>query len=479
MRNYVVSIIFFIIIVFPLTNMIILKIPDLPQPDFRTVAEYPGPATKIVDFPKGFESYFNDNFSFRNTLIWLSGTLHHQIFNVSISDSVLPGKDGWLFLDSIGLMDDYHGKIKMSENELFSLREFLLELQEYLNDRDVIFVIAIPPNSHTINGEEFLPDYLNYSFGNESRLDQMLSYMEAHGGPTIVDMRAELIAARETSKLYFTTDSHWNAIGAEIGYRKMIDQVNDAAEQAGTGKTVVYPTYEMKKTITYFCDLARMVADWRIAPEDIYVPVFVPPLQYEYTEDSADGMSVSTNGMNSLSIALFGDSYGMPWYELLYGTFEDVRIDRRFVTAGIDAVINEESPDIVVFERIEYGVRDWLTAENPANISAVRRERIFESGYEGGTFDLLVEQVIQLPASDQKERFDESYMIRLRTKSETACSLSVYAGDALYEEVSIGEGESFAYIPLHGVDSESITCILNGTSVTVAEGEIRFVDYDG
>ena len=57
----------------------------------------------------------------------------------------------------------------------------------------------------------------------QTRLDQLIAHMHAHSSVPIIDVREDFRVAKERERLYDLTDSHWNARGAFLAYRRIAE----------------------------------------------------------------------------------------------------------------------------------------------------------------------------------------------------------------------------------------------------------------
>ena len=46
--------------------------------------------------------------------------------------------------------------------------------------------------------------------------------MKAYPDVKVLDLRPLLLEAKQRERVYFKTDSHWNYLGAEVGYNALI-----------------------------------------------------------------------------------------------------------------------------------------------------------------------------------------------------------------------------------------------------------------
>jgi hypothetical protein len=226
-NNHFLITIFFLILILPSLDAIFNFSPVRDLFEKRTLSskpELPSNAKELVNYPDKFESFYNDHFGFRKTLIFLNSQIMDKVFDQSPSNRAVFGKNGWLYFDNYNSLEDVRGGIfydhKILENGVNALIKNWQELKQ--NNIDYVFVVAA--DKSTIY-PEFLPNYIKPKFGN-SRLDQFLALLkkEAANFP-IIDLRNTSLTAKtlENKEIYYKTDTHWNKIGAYYGYKEIID----------------------------------------------------------------------------------------------------------------------------------------------------------------------------------------------------------------------------------------------------------------
>lgn len=178
-------------------------------------------ATSIARYPKAFESYFDDNFAFRDSLIRLHSYL--VIHGLPSSSDALIGKDNWLFYGEPQALASYRRTDRFTTEELENWRLEIEANRDWLAERGIKYLFVIAPEKSTIY-PEYMPEYITRA-ASQSRLDQFVSYMEQSSDVEIVDLRDELLKHKHEEILYFRTDTHWNDLGAYIAYQAIIHRL--------------------------------------------------------------------------------------------------------------------------------------------------------------------------------------------------------------------------------------------------------------
>ena len=92
-------------------------------------------ADSLKAFPSLFNSFYNDHVPFRSQLIELNSILNVELLGDSASDSVVLGKDNWLFYTDEESIEDYKGTNLYTEEELALIRDNCLASKAYLESR--------------------------------------------------------------------------------------------------------------------------------------------------------------------------------------------------------------------------------------------------------------------------------------------------------------------------------------------------------
>ena len=144
---------------------------------------------------------------------------------LAIGDRVFPkviaGDDGWLVYTAENDIEDYQKIGLFSDEQLAVFQQNLDALSEVYAERGIELIVVIVPNKNTIYPER-VPAHIPV-LGNESRLDQVIAYLRTHGNEQIIDLRPDLLAAKQEREMYYATDTHWNDYGAYIAYARLLE----------------------------------------------------------------------------------------------------------------------------------------------------------------------------------------------------------------------------------------------------------------
>src|SRR5438552_2297747 len=181
-----------------------------------------------VSYPAAFESWWNDNFGFRRSLV-VGYSRALLALGVSPTPSVILGRSGWLFFAGDEALASYRAVQPFTEVELAAWQRRIETRRDWLAERGIRYLVVIAPNKETIY-PEFMPESLN-RVRPVTRLDQLVAHLRAHSSVAVVDPRDALRTAKAGGILYLRTDTHWNDVGAWLLYREIVTGLRRLAAQ--------------------------------------------------------------------------------------------------------------------------------------------------------------------------------------------------------------------------------------------------------
>lgn len=307
-------------------------------------------------FPLKYEKYYNDNFSFRNFFVQLNSRFSAKTYGISAIPDILIGKEGWLYYvakSQGNSLEDYKGLVSVDRRILELIRENLEQRTRTLKSQGIQFVVIVAPDKQTIY-PEYLPESTKRPRRYPTRLDQIVEYLKKHSTVQILDVRKELLKEKEKGRLplYKKTDSHWNNFGGFIAYQQILRSLSMEPKLASD--------FEWKQANQGRGDLANMLAlDERITEENqiLFTTSFENEISFQEKENnygtSLEKKSlIATNKDKALpKLLVFQDSFGEALLKFLsYHFRESVFIQSDSYSS---AIIEKESPDVVIFEIVE------------------------------------------------------------------------------------------------------------------------------
>lgn len=200
----------------------------------RTLAKLPDHKQKFSKlfkkFPTEFDNYYNDNFGFRNIIIWVGRQIFPTQGNTTKNSArYFLGINDWIFLNEGKMKNNILGLNNLKNSQIKKAVATIYENWLYLKKRNIDYVLIIAPNKQTIY-PEFLPDYLYLRYKKkypniQTRTDQIKNaLLKKDKNFPIIDLRNHLKSNKENPKnyiLYDKTDTHWNGYGIKIAYEEI------------------------------------------------------------------------------------------------------------------------------------------------------------------------------------------------------------------------------------------------------------------
>jgi alginate O-acetyltransferase complex protein AlgJ len=241
----------------------------------RTLAPLPRlelNAASLTGLPAALEAYSDDRMGLRDDLIRAWAWLHIELFGTSSSESLIVGKDGWLFFGDANAVAQHRGLARFDDAALARWGRVLEERRAWLSQRGIAYLLVLVPNKHRVYGE-YMPAGLT-RVAETSQLDQLVTYLGQHSRVPFLDLREALEAAAARQRIYHKTDTHWNDVGAYAAYRAIVESLGeDVPALAGHPPLAVRP---LERT-TPGLGLARIVGLSRAYPEHSFDLVVAEP----------------------------------------------------------------------------------------------------------------------------------------------------------------------------------------------------------
>jgi len=224
--SLIIVIVFSLCISIPLVMSITMSNSQVSKSEKRKLEprpHLPVNTAELIDYPKLFDNYYSDNFGLRTSLLRYYKNIKFSIGDSPKDDSIIIGKDGWMFLGSIkhNIKKKFNDPIGYYRNvnkftliQLKHFAEYLTGLKTWLNKQGIAYYFIIAPNKHTIYFDK-LPNYIE-KVNDFSATDQLIKYIRENTKVEIIDLRNVLIKAKQKNILYYKTGTHWNFKGGNV-----------------------------------------------------------------------------------------------------------------------------------------------------------------------------------------------------------------------------------------------------------------------
>lgn len=190
-------------------------------------------ATAPSKFAAEFKSFFDDQFESRGRLVALNSAIRYELFNVSSSGKVLPGKHGALFYAGEPVVPRYdfgheaaqfRRVLPVTRRRLDRLRAILESRRKWAHDMGAEFLFVIAPDKSSSYPEQ-MPEWMNRLDG-PTFTDLLVAHLKATSVVDVVDLRPAIRRAKESGRpLYYLHDTHWNHEGAFVGYGAITERL--------------------------------------------------------------------------------------------------------------------------------------------------------------------------------------------------------------------------------------------------------------
>lgn len=191
--------------------------------ELRAPAPWPGSIHGLWSarqWPEGFSSWYEDRMGLRDVLLAEKNGAYLEVFGVSPSPKVLPGKQGFLFYTGDHTLEIARGLRPFSARELAEFRALFEAREAWCRTRGFHYLLVLCPNKETIY-PELLPGWFEKL--GPTRLEQLAAELERAGSPVeLLDLTATMRAARELEKprlhVYSVLGTHWDGLGSWAAY---------------------------------------------------------------------------------------------------------------------------------------------------------------------------------------------------------------------------------------------------------------------
>lgn len=388
-----------------------------------------------VNILNEFSDYFADHFGFRHEMITLNDWLTEAAFKTLDSNSVLLGKDSWLFYKST--LEDYTGTNLFTARQSYAAARVLGLMQEYCEQNGIDFCFTIAPNKNSMYSSQMPARYAAASVRNAQLLKQQMEQQNVR----YIDLFEVLSNSKE--QLYYRLDSHWNMRGAQLAAQALLEELK--------GCEVEFDPFVTGKKLPHTGDLYEMV--YPAGSETEQDTAYDFTYQYDEKFHSADDITIHTkNSEADGSVFVYRDSFGINLHPFLAQSYGSACFSRNMpyrLTAAM-----EEQPDVLLVELVERNL-NWLLERAP-ELPAPERTAVpaadTGAGLKAQREDSRMEDTFCLTGSLSGQNVDDDSPVYILTET------------AAYEASPCGESEQpfTAYLPQNLREQELKVAFLSG-----------------
>ena len=303
-----------------------------------------------TSFPTQLGEYFEKHFAFRALAITADAKIQSSVFSTSNNDSVIVGRDGWLYYKST--LDNYLGKNVFSERKADSVAHNLELLQSFCESRGISFMFTVAPNKNSL-----YPEHMPYYYGQKVSEESNRGKVSAALAKSDVEY-CDLFSLFNNTKqeLYFARDSHWNNKGALMVYNELMTKLGKAHDDYSEAQSV------RKKD--YTGDLAKMLYPSGSEPE--YNTYYGAENRYKYLTDTKsveDSFIQTESAEGTGSLYMYRDSFGNALLPYFAAAYQKATFTKSFPML-LENDFKNSNPDTFVMELVERNL-DWLITRPP------------------------------------------------------------------------------------------------------------------
>lgn len=294
-----------------------------------------------VNFSTQFESWFNDRLPMRPELLSAANLIKGGMLNTSSSNVI--SSSGWLFYDDE--KKDFMNTNAMTDSQITAAAVTLSLLEEKVTGDGGRFTFVPAPNKSSVYPEHMPVCYMKADENNLTRLTAKLSEL----GVNYTDLLKVLTGNKNTANgIYHARDSHWNNLGAMIGYNEIMNSLgrpHNAYENASYSYSQVW-----RADLDKLLYPAGGFMDWQYEFDITYSDfMFTKPtgvrdtaaqLAIFMSDKEENDINISTRNINkpaNKSLYMVRDSFGralLPFMIDNYTTADFVRTNRPELTGS-------------------------------------------------------------------------------------------------------------------------------------------------
>ena len=324
--------------------------------------------TNLDVFPKEFNKYYNDNFSFRSPLLNFYHYIKFYYFKVSPHpNKTIIGNNNWFFLAEKE-KDIYEGKFNFSDDDLRNFEKEWIRRKNYLDSLNIKCYWVIAPFKHNIYSE-YLPFNIDNQ-NNKTRVNQLKDYFKERLPDLIIDPTPELMAAKKDQKVFYQLDNHWNLTAGYISSKLILSKIkNDFPEV----KIKDIPIYDWRDSTLHFGIHYSVIGIEKLSETDkfpivknqnsVYSKKYgFPPLKGFAYPKIYEMRYSNKSDKSGLKILVIRDSFGTQIIPFLKEPFkESIFIFDAWHYDLNKPIIEVVKPDIVVFIQLETHLESIIT----------------------------------------------------------------------------------------------------------------------
>lgn len=323
-------------------------------------------------FPKDFESYLSDNFSFRSPLIAFSKDLKLNYFHVSPDKNQLIIGTGKRYFIADYHRKIYEGDISYGKGWLDTLEGEWARRKKYFDSLGISVRVVLAPIAHEIYPEE-LPFNIIKRKGKDP-ITLSADRLNKHFPNLVFNPIPVIMTNKSRQKMYYELDNHWTENCGFLVAKSLLQEI----------KRDLYPDLDLsplnkftwKKTVRGYGHFTNVLANDQLSEDLLLIdksPANIEiienlPLEFEkYGVGEQDQQThYRVKGCkNKLRVLVIRDSFGGALMPAISACFsETVFIFDSWTYRLNKQVIESYKPDLVIYITYEEKLKAYT---DPAN----------------------------------------------------------------------------------------------------------------
>lgn len=299
------------------------------------------------------ETWLSEHFAFRAELVTANNLLHTKLLGVSVENTIVQGKDDWLFFEET--ISDYTGTDICSDRELHNMVYTLTLMNEYAQAHGTEFLFVSPPNKATLYGDQLPYWYKKSQVTTLGRLSDELRNTDIG----YLDLGSLFL--QSDTPLYHKRDSHWTNAGARLAYDAILTQLGIPHNSYADASYTV--TYDWQGDLDRLGFPTLDITDEQINYEIDFASMFT----FSSRQTSVEAPDIETSAPEkSGSLLMFRDSFGNALIPFISSAIGTVRY-QKYVPYQLD-LLESGKYDSVIIELVERNLMQLI--ESPPNCAA-------------------------------------------------------------------------------------------------------------
>lgn len=292
-RSIITIVLFATLIIVPIfnTNLINGKISETEK---RSLAPMPNifaqDGSLNDNFRVDYESWINDNIGMRSEFMKVYTNIKLSM-NMSTSDKVLIGRDGWYYYTGDSNIEIATGDYLLTDDMLEEIAYYQQMTSDYYKSIGVDYVLALTPSKVSVY-PEYLP--MNDYTVERTAIDILTEYLQEHTDVKVYNGKSSVVEAKSEGQVFCKTDSHWTMRGSYAFYKGLYGFMKENSFVDGDPLEVAFseglrtgefsnmlgvsgvlgnenvPVAQWNKTFSYIPDSPYMRELEKLNPSDVY-----------------------------------------------------------------------------------------------------------------------------------------------------------------------------------------------------------------